>query len=158
MINIIRKDRYWVLKSEEMDIVIQLLQTHPAMLQLQQGSAINALFAAMNKAEQEKLAAEQQPVDAEPEPEQQTYAQNRQMPAPPQPPRRGVAAKVSQTQPPVPPQPPRPIQKKKPNFVTRQAQKEEIEEPSSEEEETQSDDGNEVEESELLDEMSDEDF
>lgn len=149
----LRKDKYWVLKNEEMDIIVQLIQTHPSYRQLQEGSAINSIFAAMNKATEEKLATEQQPVDAEPEQEQQTYAQHRPMPAAPQPPRRGVAAKVSQTQPPVPPQPP---QKKKPNFMTRKAAPEEVEE--SQEQEEESDEGNEVDQEDLVSDFSDEDF
>jgi hypothetical protein len=151
----IRKERYWVLNNSEFELVQQLLQTHPAYQKLQQGSAINGLFTAMNKATEEKLAAEQQQVQQEPETEQVYQNQGRGMPVdvqPMHPPRRGVAAKVSSTQPPVPPQP----QKKKPNFITRKAS------PAEEEEETQEppeeDESDTVDQDELLDQFSDEDF
>lgn len=154
----IKKDKYMVVPNNEWELIVSLLQSHPSFRALQEGSAINNVFAAIAKAEQDKLAAEQQPVQQEPDTEP-VYAHGGRNIQPGQapiaPPRRGVAAKVSQTQPPAPPQPP--IQKKKPQFVTRQAPKEETEEESQEQEE-ESDEGNEVEADSLMEEFSDEDF
>lgn len=148
------KDRYVVLRNEEWALVQDILKSHPAFAALQQGSAINQVFGLLAKAQAEKQAAEQQPVQAEPETEQVYQTQGRGMPLnqPIHPPRRGEAAKVSMTQPPVPPAPP---QKKKPQFVTRKATKEE------EEEETQEpgdDDSDTVDSEELLSEFDDSDF
>lgn len=149
----LKKDRYWIVKDSEMDIIATLLKSHPSFQKLQEGSMVNALFNDMNKALAEKQAAEQQPIEQELDTEPVYQNQGRNIPEGQtmHPPRRGVAAKVSQTQPPVPPMP----QKKKP-LIQRKPTPEELNEESQEYEEGEEDDT--VDQDELMSDFTDSDF